>query len=368
MRKIVSMRKLFAFLFFALLAGCTQAKPTFKKLVSDFVYTSVALSPISATGAGYHMHKGVPLDELLDDYSPPAIEGQRKFYLSFRELLHKAVEPDKLNAEDRADYDIVSDQIELAMLELDTLQSYRHNPTVYVEAIGNALFNPYVLEYAPKEKRYKQIIARLNRIPVFFEHAKMQLQDSPEIWNTVAQEENEGNIGLIDKVLRAGVPPDLSADYSKAAEPALTALREFRKFLVEDLSKKTADWRLGEQKYARKFKLTVGTDMTPDEVLADAEAQLKSVRAEMAKLAKGDVKKKLAQIAEKHSTRENYFADARRDLEEVRNFVNAKNLVPLPERDNLKVIETPEFMRGIYSVEASTPRLRLNRSWAPSIG
>jgi uncharacterized protein (DUF885 family) len=58
----------------------------------------------------------------------------------------------------------------------------------------------------------------------------------------------------------------------------------------------------------------------------------------------------LARIAEKHSTPDTYFADARRDLQEVRDFVRAKNLLPLPPRDNLQVIETPEFMRGIYAV------------------
>ena len=36
--------------------------------------------------------------------------------------------------------------------------------------------------------------------------------------------------------------------------------------------------------------------------------------------------------------------------QETRDFVRAKNLLPLPPRDNLQVIETPEFMRGIYAV------------------
>ena len=58
----------------------------------------------------------------------------------------------------------------------------------------------------------------------------------------------------------------------------------------------------------------------------------------------------LAQIAEKHATPETYFSDARRDLQETREFVRAKDLLTLPPRDNLQVIETPEFMRGIYSV------------------
>jgi uncharacterized protein (DUF885 family) len=62
------------------------------------------------------------------------------------------------------------------------------------------------------------------------------------------------------------------------------------------------------------------------------------------------IRQALNQIAQKHATRETYFADARRDLQEAREFVRAKDLLTLPPRDNLQVIETPEFMRGIYSV------------------
>jgi uncharacterized protein (DUF885 family) len=58
----------------------------------------------------------------------------------------------------------------------------------------------------------------------------------------------------------------------------------------------------------------------------------------------------LANIATKHSTPETYFSDARRDLQEAREFVKSKDLLTLPPRDNLQVIETPAFMRGIYSV------------------
>jgi uncharacterized protein (DUF885 family) len=58
----------------------------------------------------------------------------------------------------------------------------------------------------------------------------------------------------------------------------------------------------------------------------------------------------LADISKRHATPETYFTDARRDLEEARAFVRQKDLLTLPARDNLQVIETPEFMRGIYAV------------------
>ncbi len=38
------------------------------------------------------------------------------------------------------------------------------------------------------------------------------------------------------------------------------------------------------------------------------------------------------------------------DLEGIKQFIREKNIVSLSSRDNLKVIPTPEFERGIYSV------------------
>jgi len=67
------------------------------------------------------------------------------------------------------------------------------------------------------------------------------------------------------------------------------------------------------------------------------------------------IKRALDRIAAKHTLPENYMAEARRDLDEARQFVQAKNLLTLPSRDNLQVIETPEFMRGIYSVGGFNP-------------
>jgi uncharacterized protein (DUF885 family) len=49
------------------------------------------------------------------------------------------------------------------------------------------------------------------------------------------------------------------------------------------------------------------------------------------------------------------MADAKRDLEQARAFVRERNLLTLPTRGNLQVIDTPEFMRGIYAVGGFNP-------------
>ena len=365
-----------AFLFCSILllalAGCSRApKEPFSKTIDDFVYDHLAFSPVASTQVGYHVHKGIRLDERLDDLSEDALNRQRIFYRGFRERL-AAMKPEQLSADDRADFDMLSSQIDFQLFELDDVQSYRHNPTYYVELIGNALYNPFILEYAPKPERYRPIIARLGKVPAFFELAKKNLLDSPEIWTTTAVEENGGNIGLIDTALRAGVPPELKADYDRAAAPALDALRAFNEYLKSDLAKRTSDWRLGKDRYARKFRAVLVTSLTPQQVLDAAEEDLKNVRREMFQLSLPlhhkwypthrdpvdlnlIVGETLAKIADKHATPKTYFSDARRDLAETREFVRAKNLLPLPPRDNLQVIETPVFMRGSYAVGGFAP-------------
>jgi uncharacterized protein (DUF885 family) len=356
-----------------LLAGCGGTKPVadMRQLTEEFVYTSLKFSPVAATQVGYHQHEGVVLDELLDDYSPGAIDAQRKFYSGFRQRLD-AIRPEQLTPEDRADFDILRGQTELALLDLDSVQNYRHNPTLYVELAGNALFSPSALEYAPKPERYRHIMARMGRLRALLDSAKQNLTDAPEIWTKVAQAENEGNIGLVDKTLREGAPAELRADYDRAAVPALAALREFGQWLKDDLSKRTSDWRLGGEKYLSKFRYTLGTGRDAAEVLAEAEADIMRVRKQMWDLALPLHKKMypahrdpvdlnlivgevLTKIANRHATPANYFADARRDLDETRRYVKGKNLLPLPGRDNLQVIETPEFMRGIYAVGGFNP-------------
>src|SRR4051812_11501712 len=86
------MRRYLPVVLFVTFLGCggppaTTNKPAastkaadFEKLTDDLLYGSLALSPVSATQAGYHEHNGVRLDEQLDDFSGAGIDALRKFY------------------------------------------------------------------------------------------------------------------------------------------------------------------------------------------------------------------------------------------------------------------------------------------------
>jgi hypothetical protein len=361
----------------ALLAGCSVApRASVPKLAEEFVYTTLSFSPIAATATGLHQYQKQPLDEMLDDLSPAALDRQRRFYRGFGERLSR-LRPETLSPQDRADFVILRDQVRLALLDLDEIQSAAHNPTLYVEALGNALFSPFILEYAPLSERFGHIVARLRKVPLFLDQARSNLVAAPAIWTKVAIDENAGNIALVDQTIRAGVPPGLKTAYAKAATPALAAMRQFQTYLETALTARSAaDWRLGPDRYGRKFQYVLATGVAVDNTLRDAEKDLDRVRASMLELAlpihrriapahgdhAGDAGREnaivgevLAYIGQRHSTPASYLDDARRDLEEARQFVAAKGLLTLPQHDNLRVIETPGFMRGVYGVGGAVP-------------
>jgi uncharacterized protein (DUF885 family) len=354
--------------------GCKKGPADFPAFTQEFIETTLALSPTGATAAGYHTHQGVALDAHLDDFSAAGIEKSRAAWADLRAKLER-FDREKLDSESKADAELIESQIKLAELEDKEIQSWKHNPTIYVETIGNGLFVPYSVEYAPAEQRWRHIISRLGEVPRMLDEARLQLVDAPPVWKTVAAEENEGTIGLIEQTFPDKLPASLKGDYDAAAKPATAAMRGFNDWLKSSLKDAGPEsWRLGKEKYAKKFALVMGTDMRPEEMLARAEEALKDTRRELFEVALplhhkmypthvdpvdmnlivGETFKK---IDAQHPKPEAYMDEARKALEETRAFLKAHpdQLVKDPPRDNLQVIETPVFMRGSYGVGGFNP-------------
>ena len=344
----------------------------------DFMRQWLALSPVNASQAGYHKHtdpltqQTVELDAQLDDFSPTAIEHRREFYSAWQ-----GCKRTRVSTQDAADWQLIDDQIALNLLDLNQIHAYQHDPTVYIELIGNALFLPLTQNYASKEIRLGHVLARMQQIPRLAQQAKAMLLDADPIYVKVAEEENDGNIDLIESDIKEqiGDNAELGAKYQKLAPATVAALKDFSRWLQQDLAKRPnpPSWRLGKEFYDAKFKYVMETDITPEQVLASAENEMKNVRDQMLEIAlpmhaqmypsSGDyielparerenkiVSEVLAKIADDHVQRDQLIDHVKQDLAGIIQFIREKKIVSLSERENLKVIPTPVFMRGVYSV------------------
>jgi uncharacterized protein (DUF885 family) len=364
-------------------ASHAAAAQKFAALSDQFMKDSLAWSPVSASAAGYHSHmdprsgRPIALDALLDDFSPESFATQRDFYTNWRERFHKETPPSSLDPEDAADWQLIDDQIGLNLLEFDHIQSYKHNPTVVVELIGNALFLPLTQNYASRDVRVGHVLSRVKQIPRLLAQVQPYLSDSDSVWISTAVDENAGNIDLMEHTLAAEIPSGSpqKAEYDAVAPPAVKSLRDFSTWLQNSLAKQPSNftWRLGKDFYDRKFALVMETSVTPEEVLANAEQDMKSVRAEMLQIAiplhaqmypdhadhsnldEHDrqnliIYEVLEKISDQHPTADQLQATIEADLAGITKLIREKKIVTLGSRDNLKVIPTPPFERGIYSV------------------
>ncbi len=364
----------------------------FSSFTERFVHELLALAPVGASATGYHRHtdpqigKTIQLDELLDDYSADGLQKRRALLAELRREL-TLFTADKLGAAERIDLAVMRSALDEAQFDLDKIEAHRHNPTVYTNLLGYAIFEPMVHDYAPLEVRLGHILSRLDGLPVFLDAARKNLADTDPVYTQAAVDGTQGNISLLENQLKQLVEQSGSEALGKryaATVPRSTALlRDFIRFLKEDLAKhSTGSWRLGAALYPEKLRYALGTDLSPAEVLAKSERALADLRAEMLRLAmpmhqglypshgahaelagkereNEIIREVLDKIAEEHPARNALLEEARKNLDELRSFLREKDFVTLPTRDNLQVIETPPFIRNAYGVGgfASAPAL-----------
>src|SRR5205807_6100341 len=150
-------------------------------------------------------------------------------------------------------------------------------------------------------------------------------------------------------------------EFLEANRKAAAALTDYAAWLERDkLPKATADFALGEEKFARFLKETELVDLTPDKILEIGMEQLRKEQNAFADAAKKIDPNKSPEevfklVQSEHPTPESLLADINKDLESIRKFVITRKLLTIPSEIRARVKETPQYRRATSFASMDTP-------------
>jgi uncharacterized protein (DUF885 family) len=343
----------------------------FENIAKDYVEATLAAHPEFATELGDHR-----FDDQLSDYSPSARDRRLARAKEFREAVKEFSDVSKLTGANQVDVRILTENIDNEIFQLEELKESDWNPLVYNESLANSLYLLVARDFDAPEKRIPNLRKRMEAIPRVIEQAKANLQHPPRVHTETAIEQTQGAINLV----REGLSPllDRAPQMKKALAPlqekTAKALDDYKQWLEKDLLPRSdGDFRIGADKFRKKLRFALASDLSMEEILKRAQADLQQTQAAIYGTALplykkyfpnanasdlADKKKVTAavldKLAEQHPDDNTIVGYCQKVVGEATDYVKKHDLVTVPEKP-LDVIVMPEFKRGTGIAYCDSP-------------
>ena len=348
----------------------------FAHALDAYLRDAFAASPVFAGFAGYHLVDGA--------WEDPSEAGRtaRLAAQERHEAALSALGDADLSADERVDRAYLLELIGQQRFSDRDLRDEAWDPLTVVYTLGAGLFLMLSREYAPWSHRGAALLARVQGVsayldaalgslvglpgrPVSLLHLDTALKQLPGIPELI-----EAGVSEARTRAEAGESPELVAPLEAAAAVATEAIEQFRAAMDSDIrSRASGDGRLGPDLYAAKLRHTLGSDLTPDQLLERAWADHRATRAEMLGLARaiwsrwipgeplpdvapGDeageralTARVLDAIADEHQQPGDLLTWCQDEIGRIEAFCRAHDVIGLAE-DPLQIIWTPVFMRA----------------------
>ena len=330
----------------------------YEAVAEEFIKGYFAARPLLGTSIGMHEYDG-----RISDYSRLALDAELSRLKRFEDRLQK-FELGKLSRRQSIDLRILQAAIHKEIFQREAMSIYERDPMEYARA---ADVNIYIKRnFAPLEDRVHSIVAIESQVPNILIAARTNLDPVlPKPYVELAIQIAKASADFLRKNLVEAVA-DLKDDrirteFREANRKAAAALADYAGWLERDkLPKATADFALGEEKFARMLKETELVDLPPEKVLEIGLEQLAKEQKAFTEAARRiDASKTPAevfkQVQSEHPTPESLLADINKDLESIRKFVVTRKLVTIPSEIRARVKEMPLYRRATSFASMDTP-------------
>jgi uncharacterized protein (DUF885 family) len=335
-----------------------------ERLFKEYLDVEFKHRPLDATRLGDHR-----FDDLLDDVSPKTRAANTERTRRMLADLPKRIDYKKLSRSGQIDYEIWRHELKKELWLAENTDRFATDPRVYNEYITDSVYLLFAQSTQPLAVNLRNAAARMTAIPRVVAAAKESLKNPPAVFVKTAISQNKGAIAFYESgiFLLTGETPQLS-ELRGACKKVVPLLREYQKFLEEDLLPRAGgEWRIGKEKFAEKLELELDAGIGAEEVLKEAEAEMVRVENEMYVIARQlwsgafgkeplpaddadgrrtTIRRVLAHYGNEHGKVEDLVKDANDTATRIKAFITAKDILRLPEPDQCKITEMPEFRRG----------------------
>jgi hypothetical protein len=320
----------------------------FTHLVDDYLGHLHEVAPGSASLDGVHLH-----DDLLEDLSRPAIEGNLRALAGFGRRLRQ-IDVSQLTAGEKIDHRILVANLDARVFDLDQVRIWERSPQYYADILATSLAGQMLFAYAPERERGRRVLSKLRQVPRFVQAARDNIKEPAGIFVKVAQDTWRGVVDLIERdIPRAfGSLDDLHllGDLADASTEAIDSIRGYQGYLETDLAPRAkASFRLGRANFEQKLRLEEGISLDADRLLQIVLRELNAVQEQFrqaaGKLGSGDPVELWRQAKSEHPAAGTLVKTAGEQVREVVDFLNRHNLVTMPTGESVITAPSPGFYR-----------------------
>ena len=354
----------------SVLRAASAADAAFEKLAGEWLENLLVTNPEYATTLGDHR-----FDDRLSDYSAAAREKQIATLRAQLAAVQK-IDAAALTGANRIDVRILAVNLEASLFQLTEERPFAWNPLSYNGSLANSIYPFTSREFAPAAQRLRHAKARLAALPRVIGQIKANLRNPPRIHTETAITQTAGAMSFVQTGLEPllAQAPELRAELAPVQEKAVAALAGYKEWLEKEvLPKASGEFRLGADKFRRKLRYTLDSDLSMEQILARAERELAQQtdvlyatarplyqkyfpQADAAALADRPkvIRAVFDRLAEKAPDDDTVVARAKEITAEATRFVRERNLVALPTNP-LHIIVLPEFQRGVAVAYCESP-------------
>ncbi len=327
------------------------ADANFLRLVDKYFAYVFSIDPALGTQLGIHEY-----DTAVPDLSASAISDSVKRLKSFLNDF-ETVKSKELSPQSNIDLKLITSNIKGRLLMLDELKEWQRNPDMYSSLSSSMIYDLMARNFAPLSERLKSVIAREKAIPALLAAAKINLKNPPKIYTEIAIDQAGGIIDFfktdVPNTFKSVTDKQLQDEFAQVNGQCIAKLEEYQKFLKDEvLPKSSSSFAYGPEIYAKKLQYDEMVDTPIDQLITDGDKELKRLQSEFDKTAKEiDPSKSpievFRSIALEHAAPDKLLDSTRAMLSDLREFCLKNKIISMPWEGDLRVEETPPFMRAL---------------------